>query len=74
MDYIFIGCIIIAIFSFLVTLFKKIIPIPEEMMMKSSKSNIKKGEIIGSIIGIVLGVFMSYYLYKNNFYGLFSDF
>tara|TARA_Y100001970_G_scaffold223505_1_gene275186 strand:- start:719 stop:931 length:213 start_codon:yes stop_codon:yes gene_type:complete len=67
MDYIFIGCIIISIFSFLVTLFRKIMPIPEEMMMKSSKSNIKKGEIIGSIIGIIIGIFIGYYIYKNNF-------
>ena len=42
-------------------------PIPEEMMMKSSKSNIKKGEIIGSIIGIIIGIFIGYYIYKNNF-------
>ncbi len=74
MDYIFIGCIIIAIFSFLVTLFRKIIPIPEEMMMKSSESSIKKGETIGTIIGIVVGVFMSYYLIINNYFGLFGDF
>jgi len=72
-DYIFIGCMIIAVFSLLVTLLKKIIRIPEEMMMKSSHSSIKKGETIGTIIGILVGVFICYYLFINNHFGLFGD-
>ena len=72
-DYIFIGCMIIAVFSLLVTLLKKIIRIPEEMMMKSSHSSIKKGETIGTIIGILVGVFICYYLIINNYFGLFGD-
>ena len=71
-DYIFIGCIIIAVFCLLVILLQKIIP--KEIMMKSSESNIKKGKTIGTIIGIVVGVFMSYYLIINNYFGLFGDF
>ena len=71
-DYIFIGCIIIAVFCLLVILLQKIIP--KEIMMKSSESNIKKGETIGTIIGILVGVFISYYLIINNYFGLFGDF
>tara|TARA_X000000368_G_C22454855_1_gene460620 strand:+ start:193 stop:420 length:228 start_codon:yes stop_codon:yes gene_type:complete len=71
-DYIFIGCIIIAVFCLLVILLQKIIP--KEIMMKSSESNIKKGKTIGTIIGIVVGLFISYYLIINNYFGLFGDF
>ncbi len=63
-DYIFIGCIIIAVFCLLVILLQKIIP--KEIMMKSSETNIKKGKTIGTIIGIVVGLFISYYLIINN--------
>ena len=73
-DYIFIGCIIIAIFCFLVVLLKKIIKIPEEMMMKSSQSSIKKGKTIGAIIGIVIGLFICYYITINNYFGLYDIF
>ena len=73
-DYIFIGCIVIAIFSLLVMLLKKIIKIPEEMMMKSSQSSIKKGETIGAIIGIVIGLFICYYITINNYFGLYDIF
>ena len=71
-DYIFIGCIIIAVFCLLVILLQKIIP--KEIMMKSSESNIKKGKTIGTIIGIVVGLFISYYLIMNNYFELFGDF
>tara|TARA_B100000427_G_scaffold284517_1_gene257424 strand:- start:29 stop:256 length:228 start_codon:yes stop_codon:yes gene_type:complete len=71
-DYIFIGCIIIAVFCLLVILLQKIIP--KEIMMKSSESNIKKGKTIGTIIGIVVGLFISYYLIINNYFELFGDF
>jgi len=71
-DYIFIGCIIIAVFCLLVILLQKIIP--KEIMMKSSESNIKKGKTIGTIIGIVVGLFISYYLIINNYFVLFGDF
>ena len=71
-DYIFIGCIIIAVFCLLVILLQKIIP--KEIMMKSSESNIKKGKTIGTIIGIVVGVFISYYLIINNYFGLYGYF
>tara|TARA_B100001248_G_C27239297_1_gene388607 strand:+ start:203 stop:442 length:240 start_codon:yes stop_codon:yes gene_type:complete len=73
-DYIFIGCIVIAIFSLLVLLLKKIIKIPEEMMIKSSQSSIKKGETIGAIIGIVIGLFVCYYITINNYFGLYDIF
>tara|TARA_A100000164_G_scaffold258104_1_gene230150 strand:+ start:166 stop:393 length:228 start_codon:yes stop_codon:yes gene_type:complete len=71
-DYIFIGCIIIAVFCLLVILLQKIIP--KEIMMKSSESNIKKGKTIGTIIGIVVGLFISYYLIINNYFGLYGYF
>lgn len=73
-DYIFIGCIVIAIFSLLVTVLKKIIKIPEEMMIKSSQSSIKKGETIGAIIGLVIGLFICYYITINNYFGLYDIF
>ena len=67
-DYIFIGCIVIAIFSLLVMLLKKIIKIPDEMIIKSSQSSIKKGETIGAIIGLVIGLFICYYITINNYF------
>ena len=73
-DYIFIGCIVIAIFSLLVILFKKIIKIPDEMIIKSSQSSIKKGETIGAIIGLVIGLFICYYITINNYFGLYDIF
>tara|TARA_Y100000992_G_C21235581_1_gene477860 strand:- start:628 stop:828 length:201 start_codon:yes stop_codon:yes gene_type:complete len=62
-DYIFIGCVVIVIFGLLVILINKIIP--KEMMMKSNKSSIKKGETVGAIIGIVIGLFLFYYMTNN---------
>lgn len=73
-DYIFIGCIVIAILSLLIALLKKIIKIPEELMIKSSQSSIKKGETIGAIIGIVIGLFICYYITINNYFGLYDIF
>lgn len=73
-DYIFIGCIVIAILSLLIALLKKIIKIPEEMMIKSSQSSIKKGETIGAIIGLVIGLFICYYMTINNYFGLYDIF
>ena len=73
-DYIFIGCIVIAILSLLIVLLKKIVKIPEEMMIKSSQSSIKKGETIGAIIGIVIGLFICYYITINNYFGLYDIF
>ena len=73
-DYIFIGCIVIAIFSLLVMLFKKIIKIPDEMIIKSSQSSIKKAETIGAIIGLVIGLFICYYITINNYFGLYDIF
>jgi len=73
-DYIFIGCIVIAILSLLIALLKKIIKIPEELMIKSSQSSIKKGETIGAIIGIVIGLFICYYITINNYFGLYDLF
>lgn len=73
-DYIFIGCIVIAILSLLIALLKKIIKIPEEMMIKSSQSSIKKGETIGAIIGVVIGLFICYYITINNYFGLYDIF
>ena len=71
-DYIFIGCIVIAIFSLLVMLLKKIIKIPDEMIIKSSQSSIKKGETIGAIIGLVIGLLICYYITINNYFGLYD--
>ena len=73
-DYIFIGCIVIAIFSLLIILLKKIIKIPDEMIIKSSQSSIKKGETIGAIIGLVIGLFICYYITINNYFGLYDMF
>ena len=70
-DYIFIGCMIIAVFCLLMILLQKIIP--KEIMMKNSEASIKKGETIGTIIGILVGVFICYYLIINNYFGLFDD-
>ena len=55
-------------------LFKKIIKIPDEMIIKSSQSSIKKGETIGAIIGLVIGLFICYYITINNYFGLYDIF
>ena len=71
-DYIFIICLIIAIFSLLVTLLKKIIKIPEDMMTKSRHSSIKKGQKLGSVIGIIVGLYIGYYIIVNNYFALYD--
>ena len=69
-DSIFIVCIFLIVIIFITVLISKIVP--KHMHMKSSDSAIKKGKFIGSILGISIGLFMSFYLFKNNFFGLFD--
>ena len=47
-DYIFIGCMIIAVFCLVTILLQKIIP--KEIMMKNSEASIKKGETIKFVV------------------------
>ena len=62
-DYIFIICLIIAVFSFLVLIVRAFIP--KHLMLESKEINIKIGKIIGAIIGIIVGIFIGYYLWVN---------
>ena len=69
-DSIFLVCIFLIVIIFITVLISKIVP--KHMHMKSSDSAIKRGKYIGSVIGSVIGLFMFFYLFKNNFFGLFD--
>ena len=69
-DPIFIACIFLCVLIFIAILISKIVP--KHMHMESSDSAIEKGKFIGSVLGISIGLFMSFYLFKNNFFGLFD--
>ena len=56
--YIFIFCCILGVCAILVSIIHPLIP--KDMMMESTKINIKRGKIIGSIIGTVIGIFICY--------------
>tara|TARA_B100001248_G_scaffold55777_1_gene37034 strand:+ start:954 stop:1196 length:243 start_codon:yes stop_codon:yes gene_type:complete len=76
-DYIFIICSTIVVFTLLVLIISALIP--KSLMFKSKNKSIQRGKIIGSLIGTITGIFICYYivvkgyvdLLFNSLFGLF---
>ena len=76
-DYIFIICSTIVVFTLLVLIISPLIP--KSLMFKSKNKSIQRGKIIGSLIGTITGIFICYYievkgyvdLLFNSLFGLF---
>ena len=76
-DYIFIICSTIVVFTLLVLIIRPLIP--KYLMFKSKNKSIQRGKIIGSLIGTITGIFICYYievkgyvdLLFNSLFGLF---
>ncbi len=60
LDYIFIICSIIVVFTLLVLIIRLLIP--KSLMFKSKNKSIRRGKIIGYVIGTITGIFISYYI------------
>lgn len=71
-DYIFIICCVIGIFSLLVLILRPFIP--KYMMLKSKEISIKRGERIGAVMGITIGVFILVYINVNGYYDMIVDY
>ena len=71
-DYIFIICCVIGIFTLLVLIISPFIP--KYMMLESKEINIKRGERIGAVVGIIIGVFIVFYLNVNGFDDMIVDY
>ena len=59
-DYIFIICSTIVVFTLLVLIISPLIP--KSLMFKSKNKSIQRGKIIGSLIGTITGIFICYYI------------
>ena len=59
-DYIFIICSTIVVFTLLVLIISPLIP--KSLMFKSKNKSIRRGKIIGYVIGTITGIFISYYI------------
>ncbi len=76
-DYIFIICSTIVVFTLLLLIISPLIP--KSLMFKSKNKSIQRGKIIGSLIGTITGIFICYYivvkgyvdLLFNSLFGLF---
>ena len=71
-DYIFIICCVIGIFTLLVLIIRPFIP--KYMMLKSKEISIKRGERVGAVIGITIGVFILFYINVNGFDDMIVDY
>tara|TARA_B100001564_G_scaffold85286_2_gene69089 strand:- start:16216 stop:16461 length:246 start_codon:yes stop_codon:yes gene_type:complete len=71
-DYIFIICCVIGIFSLLVLILRPFIP--KYMMLKSKEISIKRGERIGAVMGITIGLFILFYINVNGYYDMIVDY
>ena len=69
LDYIFIICIIIVVFTLLVLIIRPLIP--KSLTFKSKNKSIQRGKIIGSLIGTITGIFICYYLTVNGYFDFF---
>ncbi len=76
-DYIFIICSTIVVFTLLLLIISPLIP--KSLMFKIKNKSIQRGKIIGSLIGTINGIFICYYivvkgyvdLLFNSLFGLF---
>ena len=71
LDYIFIICSIIVVFTLLVSIIRPLIP--KSLMIKSKNKSIKRGKIIGSVIGTITGIFISYYIAVKGYVDILFD-
>ena len=71
-DYIFIICCVIGIFTLLVLIIRPFIP--KYMMLESKEINIKRGKRIGSVIGIIIGIYLLYYSFVTGYYEMIVDY
>jgi len=71
LDYIFIICSIIVVFTLLVSIIRPLIP--KSLMIKSKNKSIKRGKIIGSVIGTITGIFISYYIVVKGYVDILFD-
>ena len=71
LDYIFIICIIIVVFTLLVLMIRPLIP--KSLMFKSKNKSIQRGKIIGSLIGTITGIFICYYILVMGYVDILFD-
>ena len=67
-DYIFIICSTIVVFTLLVLIISPLIP--KSLMFKSKNKSIQRGKIIGSLIGTITGIFICYYIVVKGYVDL----
>ena len=70
-DYIFIICITIVVFTLLVLIIRPLIP--KSLMFKSKNKSIQRGKIIGSLIGTITGIFICYYIVVKGYVDILFD-
>ena len=71
LDYIFIICSIIVVFTLLVLIIRLLIP--KSLMFKSKNKSIRRGKIIGYVIGTITGIFISYYIVDKGYVDILLD-
>ena len=70
-DYIFIICSTIVVFTLLVLIISPLIP--KSLMFKSKNKSIQRGKIIGSLIGTITGIFICYYIVVKGYVDILFD-
>ena len=70
-DYIFIICSTIVVFTLLVLIISPLIP--KYLMFKSKNKSIQRGKIIGSLIGTITGIFICYYIVVKGYVDILFD-
>ena len=70
-DYIFIICSTIVVFTLLVLIISTLIP--KSLMFKSKNKSIQRGKIIGSLIGTITGIFICYYIVVKGYVDILFD-
>ena len=71
LDYIFIICSIIVVFTLSVLIIRPLIP--KSLMFKSKNKSIRRGKIIGYVIGTITGIFISYYIVVKGYVDILLD-
>ena len=71
LDYIFIICITIVVFTLLVLIISPLIP--KSLMFKSKNKSIQRGKTIGSLIGTITGIFICYYIVVKGYVDILFD-
>ena len=71
LDYVFIICSTIVLFTLLELIIRPLIP--KSLMFKSKNKSIQRGKIIGSLIGTITGIFISYYIVVKGYVDILFD-